>query len=1196
MLKKRLTALLTASLLFMATIPVEAKPLRVYLKSKTDTNEVVYINYNDYIRAYASLNKEFRDVLKEYEVAGIAVENDENKDIKVIDYSKYADDYKTNSVKNMDEYSESEEAVKYKNPEKVKELSKDGSVSEEVVEAPDKTEEVIPVDYIKISEARVKENGDTVTIKGTVSGVIGNNVFIQDGTAGIYVYMGSVVDQSLKLGNTVKIKGVLDEYNGLKQIKYVANETVIEFVESGIVPTAKEITADKIGESYESQLISVKNLTITSVGSGTSGYDVAAKDANNNIVNIRVDKYLESYIDSLNFKVNSVIDVTAPVSEFTKSGGATTYQLMLRSISDVTVIKDGNGEIPSTGAKLIRDIQGKAHRSPLENKSVSAVKGVVTSISSVDRYQKGFFMQDSNPDNDPATSEGIFVSYSSLSSIKVGDAVEVNGTVKEIVNGLNEDGAPETVINASKVTVNSSGNKLPDPIVIKLEGDLLHNIDNDKLTSFDINEDAMDYFESLEGMLVKIENPLIVGATEKYGEIYVVPNNGEGSEDQITVNGGIKIKEDDFNPEAITIDDVINQITNDTTKKFMDPNMKIRAGDKFDLAEDEGLVGVMSYGFGKYKVLNTEKLPDILTKGEKKEVTAIEQLDNKLTIATYNVENFHKGVGDRIQKLATTIVENLKTPDIIGLIEIQDNNGASSGETEASESYMALINAIKAAGGPEYSYTDVAPVNNQDGGEPGGNIRPGFIYRKDRVTLVDKTRGTATVGVTVSESGLSVNPGRIDPTNEAFNDSRKPQVAEFEFQGERVFVIANHLNSKSGDESLFGVNQPPSRISEVQRHKQATVINNFVKELQSKIPDANIVNLGDMNDFEFTDTLKILKGNEMINMIEELPVNERFTYNFNGNSQVLDHILVSNNLRTKTIADIVNINSVFTDRVSDHDPVLIQVDLGVKELTDIEILNNASNRLTLGDISAVTKDLILPVDLGNEVKVTWSSSEETIMSKDGKVTRPEVGQNNAEVTLTATLVKGNETVTKTFEVTVLAKVEVVEGEVIFKEDFENISSWANVNETGIFTASKLDFVTGAGGGIQRENNSIVLLATGSNTTNLDMKLDLTNASKAELNFDWSKLFNPANPPTDESNPRASTLKVSYSTDNTNFVELGIAAVVKNNTAIETGKFNVALPEEAYGKQITIRFTSNNNGDSSGKGNRPKIAIDNILVK
>ena len=85
----------------------------------------------------------------------------------------------------------------------------------------------------------------------------------------------------------------------------------------------------------------------------------------------------------------------------------------------------------------------------------------------------------------------------------------------------------------------------------------------------------------------------------------------------------------------------------------------------------------------------------------------------------------------------------MKSPDIITLVEVQDNDGeTNSGNTDASESYKRLIEAIKAAGGPTYKWTDVAPVNNDNGGAPGGNIRVGYLYNPERVTLVEGTKGT----------------------------------------------------------------------------------------------------------------------------------------------------------------------------------------------------------------------------------------------------------------------------------------------------------------------------------------------------------------------------------------------------------------------------------------------------------------------
>ena len=65
--------------------------------------------------------------------------------------------------------------------------------------------------------------------------------------------------------------------------------------------------------------------------------------------------------------------------------------------------------------------------------------------------------------------------------------------------------------------------------------------------------------------------------------------------------------------------------------------------------------------------------------------------------------------------------------------EIQDNNGATNnGTVDASATYAQLIATIAAQAGPTYQFRDIAPENNKDGGEPGGNIRQGFLFRTDR--------------------------------------------------------------------------------------------------------------------------------------------------------------------------------------------------------------------------------------------------------------------------------------------------------------------------------------------------------------------------------------------------------------------------------------------------------------------------------
>lgn len=99
--------------------------------------------------------------------------------------------------------------------------------------------------------------------------------------------------------------------------------------------------------------------------------------------------------------------------------------------------------------------------------------------------------------------------------------------------------------------------------------------------------------------------------------------------------------------------------------------------------------------------------------------------------------------------------------------------------------------------------------------------------------------------------------------------------------------------------------------------------------MKAQNPNANIVSMGDFNDFEFSKPLKVHEGEHMTNMVHHVPEKERYSYVYQGNSQVLDHILVSNHLVDRTKVDMLKVNADFTDksgRASDHDPIMVQID------------------------------------------------------------------------------------------------------------------------------------------------------------------------------------------------------------------------------------------------------------------------------
>jgi predicted extracellular nuclease len=392
-----------------------------------------------------------------------------------------------------------------------------------------------------------------------------------------------------------------------------------------------------------------------------------------------------------------------------------------------------------------------------------------------------------------------------------------------------------------------------------------------------------------------------------------------------TVRGGILVRDvdpatlgdyenGDFNPERIMLDDL-----------FVATPM-VDVADSFAAA-----AGVMTYDFANYKIAVSSILAEI-DGGLQREVTRA-PIDQEVVVGTYNVENLDPSDGS-FARHADLIVNHLRSPDVLAIEEIQDNNGAvNDSVTDASVTWNTLIAAIQAADGPTYEYRQIDPVDDQDGGEPGGNIRVGFLFRTDRgVTFIDRPGGGSTTPTTVvaSPSGpqLSFSPGRVDPLNPAYNNSRKPLAGEFRMHGKKVFVVALHLSSKGGDQPLFGRFQPPSRSSEVARHAQAQSVNDFVDQIVAADPNANVIVLGDVNDFDFSETVEILEGGVMTTLMDTLPPPERYSYVFEGNSQVLDQILASNTMLESFPIDYdpVHVNAEFADQASDHDPQVARID------------------------------------------------------------------------------------------------------------------------------------------------------------------------------------------------------------------------------------------------------------------------------
>jgi uncharacterized protein len=589
----------------------------------------------------------------------------------------------------------------------------------------------------------------------------------------------------------------------------------------------------------------------------------------------------------------------------------------------------------------IHEMQGAGHLSPYVGQSVT-VDGVV-----IAERGSEVWLQDPAPDSNAATSEGILVFGSVVATaVVVGDLVRVRGTVTEFRPGCTPSCAPTssafdnltiTEIAAPGLTATRLGTGSISPTVIGQGGRVppTEVIEDDSETgnvetgnTFDPAQDGIDFHESLESMLVQVNDPVVVGPRSGFGELFVLADDGASASVR-TTRGGVVVRDadpspvgdyrsGDFNPERIMLDD------------FFLATPEVDVGDHF-----EGpAVGIMDYDFANFRIDVTTPLVAV-DGGLEREVTRF-PFDWEIAVATYNVENLDpRDPANSFSRHADLIVNHLQSPDVIAIEEIQDNNGpANDAVTDASVTWNMLIAEIQAVGGPVYEYRQIDPVDDQDGGEPGGNIRVGFLFRSDRgLTFIDRPGGGSTTltAVVHTPSGprLSFSPGRVDPLNPAFASSRKPLAGEFRMHGKKVFVIANHFSSKGGDDPIFGRFQPPLRSSEVARHAQAQVVNDFVDDIVEADPDANVIVLGDINDFDFSETVQILEGGVLSSLMHGLPQAERYSYVFEGNSQVLDQILVSDNMLAsfKVDYDPVHVNSEFADQASDHDPQVARLDL-----------------------------------------------------------------------------------------------------------------------------------------------------------------------------------------------------------------------------------------------------------------------------
>ena len=142
-------------------------------------------------------------------------------------------------------------------------------------------------EVITIAEARALENNAYACVEGTVIFIDGRNIYIQDETAGIDLYLNTnTVPSALAIGDNVRAYGKHAVYNGLVELSGIngGNANAFAILSSGnelplAVQTIEAINSDYSGDNLlQATRVKIENAIIGAIN--TSGTTVISQDGN----------------------------------------------------------------------------------------------------------------------------------------------------------------------------------------------------------------------------------------------------------------------------------------------------------------------------------------------------------------------------------------------------------------------------------------------------------------------------------------------------------------------------------------------------------------------------------------------------------------------------------------------------------------------------------------------------------------------------------------------------------------------------------------------------------------------------------------------------------------------------------------------------------------------------------------------------
>ncbi len=569
---------------------------------------------------------------------------------------------------------------------------------------------------------------------------------------------------------------------------------------------------------------------------------------------------------------------------------------------------------------LISVVQGETDTTPCAGQTVSVEGVVVGDFEGPSPALRGFYVEEeqSDWDDNAATSEGIFVFNGNNDSVSVGQRVRVTGGVSEF--------GEQTQISAGSVQVLDDG-----PVTVP-----------ETFITLPVAE--LGVLEAFEGMLVRFPQSLVISEYfnyDRFGEIvlasppdslprpYTPTSYAEpGAEAQAVA---------DLNTRSrITLDDGLSAQNPDVTRH---PNgepfsltNRFRGGDTV-----QDTVGVLDYRFGLYRVQPTQGAK---YRSVNPRTAAPEAVGGSLKIAGFNVLNYFTTLtsedssargADNPEEFArqqAKIVAALAAidADVFGLTEIENNGDV------AVQNLVAALNAKVGAG--TYSFISTGTIGTDA-------IKVALLYKPAAVTPV----GDFAVLDSLVDSRF------IDTKN------RPALVQTFDdVNGGRVSVAVNHFKSKGS--SCDDVDDPDAGDGQGNcngtRTQAAAALVDFLAADPTGSGDPDVLIIGDLNSYDEEDPIRTLEAGGYTDLNERFGGEFAYTYAFDGQFGYLDYALSSPTLTaqiTGTTAwhisadepDLLDYDTSFKSdaqdaifapdpyRASDHDPVVVGLELSAPD-------------------------------------------------------------------------------------------------------------------------------------------------------------------------------------------------------------------------------------------------------------------------